>query len=549
MISRDLQSDIRAAMAGLKGTAARHAATEISTRTGVSVRQIYKLTADLRDRRTRADKGARRVGLSEDVTAKLMRLVHEKGFDAQLALDTAIGSGLVTAENAPSQATLLRWMRQKGIGAGSSDNNRVCRRWEADYPNQLHQCDSTISATFYLDKDGTVGYEPLKDQSNKPGNSKPRLHLFALIDDYSRVAYARYYYADNTLNWLDFLWHAWGPKDDPARFPFEGLPEVLYTDNGSTLKSERMRLAMKTLGVEQKFHAPYHAQAKGKVERLIGVIQQKLEKLYLLQKPRSLDEANAILETWLLKRNLRAHGTTGVVPFQRWIDRSDAVRRLPGDHILRALNCTRMTRILSVDLTFTVNGETFQAPYQEPFISMPRGQQVVVEYAPECPFEVNLIVGRASIAALHVAKGKALPVALPAAAEAKTETAESSARVRAAGLEDLKPFGALDLPTPDMKFMPQRAESVEISEPVAEAMLSDVKTVRALQSAGIVALPADAPGLALAARVMNGAELVPQSTVDAFIAQHKGKSARSVLAELAAAEPVAPSQRLSVSAS
>jgi hypothetical protein len=208
---------MRDALAGLKGTAARHVAEELHRRTGISVRQIYKLTSDLRERKRRSDHGRRRIAVGDELAAKLMKLVGELGFDAQLALDTAIGSGLITAEEAPSPATLLRWMRAEGVAASGSPDNRICRRWEADYPNQIHQADATISATFYLDDDGSVGYEPRKNLSNKPGNKKPRLALLALIDDYSRVGYARYYLAENTLNWLDFLWHAWGPKDEPTR--------------------------------------------------------------------------------------------------------------------------------------------------------------------------------------------------------------------------------------------------------------------------------------------------------------------------------------------
>ena len=124
-------------MAGLNGTRAKAVAAELSARTRVSIRRIYSLTADLRERHARADKGIRRIGIHDDVAMMLMKLVHELGFDASLALDTAIRSGLIAADAAPSPGTLLRWMRAKGVAASGSTDNRVCRRWEADFPNQI----------------------------------------------------------------------------------------------------------------------------------------------------------------------------------------------------------------------------------------------------------------------------------------------------------------------------------------------------------------------------------------------------------------------------
>lgn len=534
----ELERDIRDALAGQSGARARQLAEEIAARTGLTLRRIYAMTRDVRKPRAdRSDRGTRRRRLADGVADVLMKLVHELDFDAALAIETAVGNGLIAIEDAPAPGTLLRWMRRAGIPANGSEANRVCRRFEAPGPNELHQADCTLSNTWYLASDGSVGYESPRDRNkNRPGNQKPRLILFALVDDYSRVTYARYYLAENTLNWLDFLWHAWGPKDDPSRFPFEGVPKALYTDNGSCLNSARFKTACAALGVTLKFHEPHHAQSKGKVERAIGLLGRKVEKLYLLRRPSSLDEANGILYQHLVRWNLRSHGTTHVAPFARWLERSSELRRLPGEHILRALNCTRIERTLGPDLTFSVAGETFQAPYEEPFRSMPRGQKVTVEYAPECPFEVNIVLGYSSIAAVHVPRGKPLPVALPAASEAKTLAAETSERLKAVGLEELRPFGAIEIPAPDVRFLPQKSEPVEVSAELPELLLTDVAATRILQDAGIVERPCDDAGLALVRWLLEGGATVPESKVTELIRQFKGRSAREVLARLAPEE-------------
>ncbi len=532
-------------MAGLKGTTAKLIARELSERTGLSMRQIYKLTADLRQRKPRADSGVRRCGLSTETRDTLYALVSTLRYKADLALEVAIGNGLIAADAAPSAATLLRWMRADGLGKTSSSDDRVCRRWQAKYPDHIHQADCTISATFYLDDSGGVGYEPVKDLSNKPGNKRPRLHLFVLVDDFSRVTYAEYFLEENTGNWLNFLWHAWGPKDDPTTFPFEGVPEVLYADNGSPLRSERARRAIGALGVEQKFHRAYHPQSKGKVERRIGTLQANFEALFLLRKPKTLGEANELLYRHVRRANMEEHSQTKQRPFQRWLLRSTPVKRLPAEHILKMLGRVRETRVLGPDLMFSLGGERFMAPYVEPFRSMPRGQKVEVLYAPECPFEVLVVSGRSAFAALHVAAGKdpSEVCPLPAADEAATRTNETMRVVAGTGLERLDGFAhEAQAPAPPA-WLPQPSEAAPVEREVADEPLSDVAAMRALQDAGICARPAEAPDVAVCDHLMagvayppSGERRIPQSRVAEFVARFKGKTARSVLLILAAEE-------------
>lgn len=537
-------SEIRDAMAGLRGRKARIIASQMSELTGLSLRQIYSLSRDLRQGRTkRKDLGARRIEMDPEVETVVMKIIHEHGIGAQLALDTAVGSGLIDPSKAPSAATILRRMRSLGVGARSNPERTVCRRWQADAPNDLHQADSTVSAMFYLDDQGGVGYEsPRQRYKNKPGNKRPRLILYVLIDDYSRVTYARYYLAENALCWLDFVFHAWGRKDDPTTFPFSGVPKVLYTDNGSCINSARFKAAMKALEIDLKFHEPEHPQAKGKCERAIRTLQTRFEKLFLLKKPGSLDEANALLYKHLIQQNMREHGGTEEVPFQRWMDRREAIRALPEERILAALSAERVTRRLGPDLTFSLHGETFMAPYMEPFRSMPEVHEVTVEFVKEIPLEASLVLGAQKFSCLHIAKGAAFP-ALPAAKEAKTVTSETQARLKAAGLESLDPFSSLDKPLPNIRFLPKGEEVIDHSAPPEEQQLTWVESMRTLQKAGVCQCPAEPDDIALVDFILRGRERVPETEVLDIARRFRGTNSGEVLAGLVAVSNVATEAR------
>ncbi|XP_044131341.1 uncharacterized protein LOC122924381 [Bufo gargarizans] len=57
-----------------------------------------------------------------------------------------------------------------------------------------------------------------------------------------------------------------------------GIPEVIESDRGTHFTGEIMGHILKTLGITQALHTPYHPESSGKVERLNGTIKLKLQK-------------------------------------------------------------------------------------------------------------------------------------------------------------------------------------------------------------------------------------------------------------------------------
>src|SRR5258706_12896315 len=152
---------------------------------------------------------------------------------------------------------------------------RPYRSFEAPRGNFLHHYDPTVAEAFYANDDGTIGREEKHQRyKNKPGNRKPRLILYSLVDDHSRLLFARFYFSENTLNLLDFCFRAWSKKDD-RRMPFFGIPDNLYADSGAPLKSTKFTNAAKVLGVKITETTPSHAtefgqRKNGKAERTFG---------------------------------------------------------------------------------------------------------------------------------------------------------------------------------------------------------------------------------------------------------------------------------------
>ena len=95
---------------------------------------------------------------------------------------------------------------------------------------------------------------------------------YSVIDDRSGVAYQEYHcvYGEDVEAALRFLFAAMAPKALES-FPFQGIPAMVYMDNGPIARSQVFQQVMRYLGVEVRTHMPrghdgrrVTARAKGK---------------------------------------------------------------------------------------------------------------------------------------------------------------------------------------------------------------------------------------------------------------------------------------------
>jgi transposase len=197
----------------------------------------------------------------------------------------------------------------------------------------------------------------------------PKLVLMAYIDDATNTIYGRFYDYEGTLPAMDSFRGYVG---------MYGLPISVYLDRHTTYKSPKklteweeiagieplsqFERALKELGVKV-IHA-LSPQAKGRIERLFGVLQDRLVKEMRLRSIKTKEEANAFLKEYLPRYNERF----GVCP----ANEADAHVMLQSQVDLNRYLCIKTERTIRKDNTIALDGRLYQ-------IEQRGGKKVVVE--------------------------------------------------------------------------------------------------------------------------------------------------------------------------
>lgn len=159
------------------------------------------------------------------------------------------------APGAVPRATLDRHLRRVGVMSRHPRPTvaRGARRFQKAHRNQLWQAD--------------LKYGPYLPDPAAPGQLC-RTYLLAFIDDATRlVPYAAFFFAQRTFQLEQaFKWAV-------LRY---GLPDKIYVDNGKIFVSDAFTLACARLNVQHAHTGPYRPEAKGKIERFMGRVDEFL---------------------------------------------------------------------------------------------------------------------------------------------------------------------------------------------------------------------------------------------------------------------------------
>ncbi len=213
-----------------------------ATMFGCSVETVYRQLARLRSPRrcTRSDQGRPRNAAESDfrrwveiVAAVKLATRNKKGrhLSTGKAIELAEEGVYIEGrfEQIPKGKLLRsncdRWMGRLGISIRHSLRQTPAIRFEARESNECWQFDISVSDAHYL-----AEQKPLPEAGQ---SGWPHLGLFSVVDDHSRVNYQEYHlvYGEEVEAALLFLFRAMAPKDDPS-FPFQGIPKMIYIDNG-----------------------------------------------------------------------------------------------------------------------------------------------------------------------------------------------------------------------------------------------------------------------------------------------------------------------------
>jgi hypothetical protein len=387
--------------------------------------------------------------------------------------------------------------------------------------------DSTVAASWYIDSDDTIGYEsPVQLGKNKAGNGKPRIWMLTVVDDYSRVKWARYYSGNSAPFWLDMLTRVMrkGAFGEPDVWPAYGVPERLYTDQDAAMKARESVSFLAAFEIERMLANPSNphftnAQAKGKVERAQGHILHSFEKVTRAKRFESLEAMNRALNTFLITINNAVHSTTGRAPFERWLEAAQ-IRVLPEAEIVRRVSARVDEAWVSPDLAIRLEGKTYQLPRREPFLGLVKKTVNIRYYRADLSRITVILDGQAH----EIDAVEAVP---DVAGEFHTAPVTPAVEVKKALLErDLSRYdGAVHevfnyVAEKDPRTYPIRPKEVEHPLTAAEfapVMIRRGKAVERAQREGVVSVPPTELERAVIDALMAGRGEISESELATWI--------------------------------
>lgn len=127
------------------------------------------------------------------------------------------------------KTTVNRYLKKWGYDFLSLNVETASVRFQAKHSNDCWHFDLSPSDLKQL---------PVWPAWVKSRKSRPTLMLYSVVDDRSGVAYQEYHivYGEDVEAGLRFLYRAMAVKDIEG-YPFQGIPSMIYTDNGPMRKA------------------------------------------------------------------------------------------------------------------------------------------------------------------------------------------------------------------------------------------------------------------------------------------------------------------------
>ena len=286
-------------------------------------------------------------------TVQAIRLLEEEGISTPDGHVT-VPVGLL------KPTTVNRYLKKWGYDRHTLIRQPPAVRFQAEFSNQCWHFELSPSDLKHVKSPAWI----------EPGRGHPLLMLYSVVDDRSGVAYQEYHgvYGEDVEAALRFMFAAMSPKTE-SDFPFQGIPQMLYMDNGPIAKSLVVQKVMGYLGIDVRTHLPngedgrrVTARSKGKVERPFRTVKEMHETLYHLHEPETEAEANAWLMKFLLHYNSRPHRSETHSRMEDWVG------NLPTGGIREMCNWERFCtfarsperRKVGIDARVTVEGVAYE---------------------------------------------------------------------------------------------------------------------------------------------------------------------------------------------
>lgn len=242
-------------------------------------------------------------------TKECIRLLEEYGIETTEGL-------VISPKGLLKRSTMSRYLKRWGMDHAQMLIEPAVVRFQATHSNECWQFDFSPS-----------DLKKFKTQSKLNPSDRSILILASVVDDRSGVCYQEYQYTlgEDAVTALRFLFNAMSEKKQKD-FPFQGIPKVIYMDNGPVAKSKLFKRVMGYLGIEIRTHQPKGSdgrrttsRSKGKVERPFRTVKDSFETLYHFHEPETLEEANTWLQHYLQRYCAMPHRLEEHSRMEDWV--------------------------------------------------------------------------------------------------------------------------------------------------------------------------------------------------------------------------------------
>ena len=318
-------------------------------------------------KKARSDKGT--TGVSRELCQTISGMILEgtrRTHKQILSLNQAIQVLHANGENIVHSAeTIRRAATIYGVNPGRLKKCEPAVRVRSLYPNHVWQVDASVCVLYYLKgKAGLKKLDEAKYNEKKPEElekiKKNRVVRYVVTDHASGAFYVRYENAPGesaqgilqTL--IEFM------SDRGNHDPVHGLPDILYSDNGSGLISSLVKGFCEKLNIRALTHRPKNAKATGSVEKSQDIVERGFEsrlRFLDITDIASLQEAadrwrRHFLATAILKR-------TGKTRNGAWLTIPEKNLRTVPEDVLRAIAAWQdERRVVPTDFAISVNTRT-----------------------------------------------------------------------------------------------------------------------------------------------------------------------------------------------
>jgi len=286
--------------------------------------------------KARTDRGKTRKLPLEVADVLLATKEKEPELTVPLTIKKARQTGKIPDDIRLPESTVYKLLARHGLTGKKKSVAKDHRRFAYQYAGELFMSDVMHGPTVMWE-----------------GGRKRKTYLIAFIDDASRVIpYAAFAFSENTAAFMTVF------KDAILR---RGIPTRLFVDNGSAFRSQHLNLVCAKLGITLIHARPYHAEAKGKIERWFRTVRLQFLPMLSEKDRQSLETINRALWTYIeIEYHRTPHRILGEAPLDRWARIGQRVRYPEPGVDLDDLFLFEAKRKVQKDRTVSLNGILYE---------------------------------------------------------------------------------------------------------------------------------------------------------------------------------------------